>query len=380
MHVTLHITTNCNLNCKYCYSPPPGCGTEMTTDVIDKAIDFSMKEFDKNIGIIFFGGEPLLRKDLIEYAIDRCKRLEKEADYKMHFHFKMTTNGTLLDDEFLKYSEKVGLNIGLSIDGNSEAHNMNRVFRHGGGSFEVIEKNLNDLIKYQPYANSLMVITPENVNIYAKSVEYLIERGFKYIIASMNYAGEWTDEHLEELERQYLILSDLYIKWTLEERKFYFSPFEMKLANYIRGNEDECYTCQLSKRQISIAPDGKIYPCVQFVKDGISNTEFSIGDVWQGFDSRREHLFAESIAPKSDCKECALKDRCYNTCSCLNWQTTGFINTVSPLLCASEQILIPIVDKLGEELYKRKAPMFIQKQYNTAYPLLSLMEDEMKKK
>jgi len=70
--------------------------------------------------------------------------------------------------------------------------------------------------------------------------------------------------------------------------------------------------------------------------------------------------------------------RCYNTCSCLNWQTTGNINEISPILCETERILIPIVDKLGKELYEKKSKMFIQKQYNVAFPILSLLEDENK--
>ncbi|MDR1516611.1 MAG: SPASM domain-containing protein [Dysgonamonadaceae bacterium] len=135
---------------------------------------------------------------------------------------------------------------------------------------------------------------------------------------------------------------------------------------------------QSQQRQISIAPDGLIYPCVQFVKDGINNKAYSIGNVWDGFNEKRAELLDESIIEKETCRECAIKSRCYNTCSCLNYQTTGSINAVSPLLCSTERMLAPIVDKLGEELYKKRATMFIQKQYNTVYPLLSMLEDEAK--
>ncbi len=283
----------------------------------------------------------------------------------------------LLDSDFLKFSKESGLNIGLSIDGDSRAHDLNRKLGNGEGSFQFIDKNIDTLLEYQPYVNALMVVSPGNVKYYARSVEYLINRGFRYIIASLNYAGNWNNEHLKELEEQYNKMSRLYKKWTLEQKKFYFSPFEMKLATHIRGNDDNCYSCQLSRRQISIAPDGKIYPCVQFVKDGISNADFSIGDIWKGFDEKRELLFNKSVEAKDGCKDCALNKRCYNTCSCLNWQTTGQINQVSPLLCETERILIPIVDRLGEEMYNLKLPMFIQKQYNLAYPLLSMLEDEI---
>ena len=126
-------------------------------------------------------------------------------------------------------------------------------------------------------------------------MEFLIDRGFKYIIASLNYAGAWTDDSLKELSRQYKQLARYYEQLTLKEHKFYFSPFEMKLATHIKGKDINCYRCALAQRQISVAPDGTIYPCVQFVQDGVSNKEFGIGDVVNGIDeSKRMALYKMS--------------------------------------------------------------------------------------
>jgi uncharacterized protein len=348
----------------------------MTQDIVDKSIEFATKIGGTNIGIIFFGGEPLLKKDLILYAVEKCKAIEISNKYQSHYHFKITTNGLLLDEEFLEFSRTAGIAIGLSLDGAKAAHDANRKFPNGKGTFDFIAPKLDLLLKKQPYTKIFQVINPNNVEYYADSVNFFVEKGFKYIISSLNYDAEWTEKSLKELDNQYKKIAKRYKKWTLDERKFYFSPFEMKFATHIRGNADNQYGCKLSQRQISIAPDGLIYPCVQFVKDGISNKAFSIGNVWDGFNEMRTILLNESLTEKETCRECAIKTRCYNTCSCLNYQTTGMINAVSPLLCATERMLVPIVDALGAELYKVKAPMFIQKQYNTVYPLLSMLEDD----
>ncbi|MDR2474316.1 MAG: 4Fe-4S cluster-binding domain-containing protein [Bacteroidales bacterium] len=68
MHVTLHITTGCNLNCRYCYSPPTS-RNDMSQQTAFQAIDFISENYPVNTGIIFFGGEPLLKKDLIRETI-----------------------------------------------------------------------------------------------------------------------------------------------------------------------------------------------------------------------------------------------------------------------------------------------------------------------
>jgi len=369
MHVTLHITTGCNMSCSYCYSPP-GNRNDMSGEIARKSIDYIAENFPTNTGIIFFGGEPLLKKNLIEETISYSN---KKSGY---YHYKVTTNGILLDEEFLKYANSVNLQVSISIDGNEQAHNTFRRFSNGTPTFNILEEKIQLLLKYQPYAKCLMTVSPETVSCYSDSIEYLLKCGFKYIIVSLNYAGKWTDSSLNQLKRQYKKIAVLYEKRIMKEEKFYFSPFEMKLASHIRKNNFECFQCHLAQKQISISHNGKIYPCVQFVKDGISNTEYSIGSVVDGIDIHlQEQMYADSKKQDMTCIECDYNPRCNNKCSCLSWQLTGELNKVTPVICETERILIPIVDNLGERLYKKGSNMFIQKHYNAVYPILSMIED-----
>ena len=373
MHFTLHITTGCNMRCGYCYSPPVK-RMDMTEETARQAVDFAAKMNPVNAGIIFFGGEPLLKKDLIKSTIEYCEKLQKE--YRGMFHYKVSTNGTLLDEEFLEFADKSRLQVALSTDGIKPAHDKHRRTQAGEGTFDIVSSKIDLLLKKQPYANALVTISPETLPHYADSVEFLINRGFKYLIVSLNYAGDWKDHHLKELKKQYQKLAKLYEKWTLAQKKFYFSPFEVKFASHIKGEDSLCHRCHLGMKQVSVAPDGDIYPCVQFVGDSVSNKDFSIGNVWDGInENKRRILYDHSRELNEACEDCAIRERCNNTCSCLNWQTTGSIIEISPVLCETERLLVPIVDKLGDRLYKKKAPMFIQKHYNTVYPILSLLDD-----
>lgn len=369
MHVTLHITTGCNMSCSYCYSPP-GNRNDMSRQIACKSIDYIASHFPTNTGIIFFGGEPLLKKDIIQETISYSKT---KSNY---YHYKVTTNGTLLDEEFLNYANSVKLQISLSIDGNKQAHDTHRRFLNGQYTFNILEEKIQILLKHQPYAKCLMTVSPETVSSYSDSIEYLLKCGFKYIIVSLNYAGNWTEKSLKELKGQYQKISLIYENRIMKEEKFYFSPFEMKLASHIRQNNFECYQCHLAQKQISISHDGKIYPCVQFVKDGISNIEYSIGSVVDGIDiNLQNQMYSDSKKQDINCIECDYNPRCNNKCSCLSWQLTGELNKITPLLCETERILIPIVDKLGERLFKKGSKMFIQKHYNVVYPILSMIED-----
>jgi uncharacterized protein len=118
-----------------------------------------------------------------------------------------------------------------------------------------------------------------------------------------------------------------------------------------------------------------LYPCVQFTKEG-PQSDWCIGDVYNGIDEEaRKQIYIRSEKEKKSCTGCAVKNRCNNTCGCLNWQTTGSIDKISPVLCKYEQVIMPIADRIGKVLYKSREPLFIQKHYNVAYPILSLFDD-----
>jgi len=346
----------------------------MLSETLQSSIDFAARSARSGgkCGIIFFGGEPLLQRELIYQAADYAEFRAKRSNTK--FHYKITTNGLLLDDEFLRFSQEKEVFIALSHDGVREAHDKTRVDCEGKGTFDRLSDKIDALLAQRPYAPVMMTVDPSNVEHYYAGVEYLYNKGFRYLICSMNYAGDWDKKALAELKRQYKALADFYERLTRAEEKFYFSPFEVKLASHIRGDAYCHERCELGKKQLSVAPDGTLYPCVQFVGD----EKYAIGDVFIGIDQEaRLRLYNENELEKPSCAKCAIRKRCNHYCGCLNKQVTGSINAVAPSLCAHERIVLPIADALGERLFKDRNAMFIQKQYNGYYPLLSLLDDSV---
>jgi uncharacterized protein len=369
MHYTLHLTDACNLSCRYCYVRQSA--HFMTTETARATVDLASKS-GRRCGIIFFGGEPLLCRDLIYSTVAYAESVQARSDVK--FHYKITTNGLLLDDEFLEFSLKHDVFIALSHDGVKAANDRNRVTKNGEGSYDKLEAAARKLLRSRPYAPVLTTVSCNTVQYYAESVKHLFSLGFRYLICSIDYAGAWDEKSLAELKRQYKKLAAFYKDLTLKEEKFYLSPFEVKISSHIRGDDYCAERCELGKKQISVAPDGRLYPCVQFVGDD----EYAIGDVRSGIDqAKRLRLYELNENEKESCADCAVKGRCNQHCACLNKQSTGDFRRVSPVLCAHERILLPIADALAEDLYKRRSGLFIQKQYNDMFPLLSLTEDRL---
>jgi len=344
----------------------------MPFETAKAAIQFSMKD-SGSTGILFYGGEPLLEKQLIYDIVDYTQTIKKETGH--NFIYKITTNGTLLDEDFLKISRDVNLTVGFSHDGPTQ--DCFRFFDDGGGTFDVLEEKIALLLKYQPYAVAMSVIDPSTAHRATEIVQFLSDKGFRYMHLSLNYssAAPWVQEHLDILKDQYEKMAKMYLAWTREERKFYLSPFDMKILSLLKGEKYSEDRRKLARNQPSVAPDGKMY----FSSKYIHNPDFEFGDVYSGINfEKQEELFTKSTKPSASCQKCAILSRCNYAHDCLTRTESGIVTQVPPLQCANEQILTPIVDQVASELYNEKNAMFMHKHYNELYPIMSLVEDKAK--
>ncbi|GAA0106759.1 radical SAM protein [Paraclostridium sordellii] len=149
-HLAIEMTERCNLRCKYCIYNEGECGfrtfgkKDITFDTVKKAIDLMALSTEEEVYISFYGGEPLLKFDLIKQSIEYCN--EKLSNKKIAYN--MTTNATLITEEIANYL--AGLEnyyTTISLDGPELIHNKNRVFADGTGSFEKTIEGLRNLVK-----------------------------------------------------------------------------------------------------------------------------------------------------------------------------------------------------------------------------------------
>jgi uncharacterized protein len=213
MHLTLHVTNHCSLRCSYCYAPARDAPS-MSEETGRQALHLGARLTSGSCGIVFFGGEPLLEKNLIYRLVDYGRWMEQKGQGL--FHFKFVTNGLALDEEFLGFSRRQQLLIAMSFDGVRAAHDRHRRFPNGQGSFEVLKPRLERLLEAQPYASVLAVVNPDTASFLCESVESLLDMHCRYLIVSLNYAADWREGDLRILKRQLIrIRKNLCAVWTL---------------------------------------------------------------------------------------------------------------------------------------------------------------------
>ena len=183
MTYTFHLTEKCNLNCKYCYEGKKG-NNELSFFDIKKVLDEEVKNGAKSVQVGFFGGEPLVKKELIYEVIDYANKLEKENDIK--FNYTITTNATLIDRAFIKLAKKKEFVVGISLDGIKEIHDKNRFTYSGEGTFDIVCDNTRELLKSVHNVIAMPVITKNNYMNVVESVRYLFDLGFKHVNCALD--------------------------------------------------------------------------------------------------------------------------------------------------------------------------------------------------
>lgn len=147
----LELTGNCNLNCHYCdvsgkYGDKSIHQRNMSMETCIKAIDFFCRKtagFESPV-ISFYGGEPLLRFDLIKNAV---RHIKKNYNFEK-YSYSMTSNGTIMNEEIYDFLIKNDFNIMISLDGPEHIHDRYRVPVNGGSAFKQVIDNLEFMQRY----------------------------------------------------------------------------------------------------------------------------------------------------------------------------------------------------------------------------------------
>lgn len=160
----LKIVSRCNLNCSYCYmynmgdqtylKQPKFMSLETMQFFADRLKSYSDKSGNKHMQIVFHGGEPLMAKP--EY-FEKTIAIFRNTAPDITFYFTVQTNGVTLDQNWYTLLKKLGITIGISIDGPEKYHDEYRVFHNGKGSYNLVAEAI-QLGRKNHLAGLLMVV------------------------------------------------------------------------------------------------------------------------------------------------------------------------------------------------------------------------------
>ncbi|MFH1843713.1 MAG: radical SAM protein [bacterium] len=154
--LALTVTEQCNLRCHYClHDTPrnwvrPHRNHNMSLATALAALHYFAEHCrDTTAPIIsFYGGEPLLRFDLIQAVVTEIR---SHPDWPS-FHLTVDTNGTLLTGEIIEFLVREKIHLQISLDGPLELHDRYRVDKRSRGSHARVLAGIEQLLRLDPEA------------------------------------------------------------------------------------------------------------------------------------------------------------------------------------------------------------------------------------
>jgi len=137
------IASRCNLNCSYCYvynkgddgwsRQPAVMSSETVTALVERVRAHCRRHGLDRFHFVFHGGEPLLaRRRFVEWFVAAAgAALAPDVEAR----FSMQTNGVLLSREWARLLKRLGVHVGISMDGLPESHDRWRIDHKGRGSY-----------------------------------------------------------------------------------------------------------------------------------------------------------------------------------------------------------------------------------------------------
>jgi uncharacterized protein len=311
----LYVTQDCNLKCRYCLTQRGGNikKKKMSEEVAQSAVDLLFRESNdaRDLTIGLYGGEPLLEFNLIKRIIRYANQKAGEWDKKINY--TLTTNGTLLTDEILDFLSDNKVNITLSIDGNQETHDTNRVFPDGSGSFS---KTFTALSKMKEKGINISTITVVgSLKTSLKDIsQALIDMGISKMVITpavspdgqLIIPGTDIERYNREYENMVQYLLDNDTLWQ-KNSPINFSTVFKFLDKKVKNKTN----CNAGYGRISIDPDGNILPCDNFI--GIPR--YYMGNVFSEMDKAHQKTFKKIRAAYSQtCQECWARHLCGGWC------------------------------------------------------------------
>ena len=291
----IHLNYSCNLRCDYCYQNDISQKQIMTDEVEKNIIDFISSKINRykplNIEVSFIGGEPLLYKNKIKNIIKNLNFLSNSIDYSI------VTNGTLLDEKFLKELKEIEIDhLFITLDGPEHIHNSFRKTESNEGTFQVI---INNLKKAQEL--NVPVILNNNLNYknHDRVEELILTLKKEKITYPLYFSDVFDCKHNKENNSyEGKILSPwgkahkIAISYGYEYKPFYRNTF---------------YSCGYNiKNFYNISPTGDIFSCIS----GMENCRYKRGNIKNELDI----INFDTKIDKS-CLKCPFLVRCGGGCN-----------------------------------------------------------------
>lgn len=307
-HINLILTNACNLSCSYCYEQHNKDYGRFTPDSLKQVYDFQLNCNDGDGKLFqFFGGEPLIHKQLI---LDFIRKYQADLERNINrVHVSMITNGILLTPQFIdEYFSHEFVNMSVSLD----------TFDAEVDHREIGQDKINHIIDMiglipQYHKDNHMVsvrctIAVENASTLIDFATKLYHKGLRAMVihpltmSSVNGFMSWPEDKWEQLHQDILHIINT------------FPQFEVQFSEGVgvRGGAN----CMVGADMIAVDGSGDYSGCYFFTNQKENAAHTILGNILNDAVYVDRYLtfqaaYDEMFVTEEQCISCDLKGFCY---------------------------------------------------------------------
>lgn len=310
--MNLILTNACNLSCTYCYEQHNKDFGRFTSESLLKAYRFLMNSNKRQKKIFnFFGGEPLIHKDIIlDFVRKNKEEIQLHSRGDTNTVIGMVTNGLLLTedlvDEWFIYDFTYML---ISLDTDRAEVDHREIGQDKIDKLMEMIRYINEDAKQQKRVTIRCTLARENAPYFTNFVDNLYERGIRRMVVhplvldSSKGFIRWSDDEWNNLHKDILFVLDKY-----NDLQIHFSEGVGQ-----KGEEN----CMIGSDMIAIDASGDFSGCYFFTNQKAGAGEVAIlGNIYdnaiyidryKAFQTEYAKMFQE----EEQCRTCDLKNACY---------------------------------------------------------------------
>ncbi|MEY1662825.1 quinohemoprotein amine dehydrogenase maturation protein [Isoalcanivorax beigongshangi] len=320
--VVLNVNTGCNLSCTYCYKEDldtPSAGRKMEFDTAVASVEMLLKESPdaERYTVVFFGGEPLSNKKLIEKMVDYCE--QRFTALGKAWDFIMTTNATLLDEKTIDYLDRHRFGLSISMDGPKAIHDKNRITVGGQGTYDVVRRKAEMLLqRYRSRPIGARVTLTRGTTDVVRIWDHLFnelgfaEVGFAPVTSGDISSFNLTSEELVEVFANLKTLGQRYLEAALRNENIGFSNLHQLITDLHEGHK-KSLPCGAGLKMLAVDHAGELNLCHRFTGSSLP----TFGNVTEGtLDRDGLHDFLSQRLDRSNtgCETCRIRNLCSGGC------------------------------------------------------------------
>lgn len=336
-YILLKLASRCNINCDYCYwfkdpsvYKSEAILTPQTEDDLIKCLDEHLYEYSlSKFSILLHGGEPLLfGKERFDNLCTKLYHImiKRECTLKL----SLTTNGLLIDEEWVELFKKYKVSITVSIDGPPAIHDSRRKdFKNRNTSHLAIQGF--KLLKEANINSGVLAVCSPQTNPKDYTSFFISELGLKsFDILVPDATHEDTPLSITNF---YTNLFDLWIStYLVEGVKIRFIESIVKgLLGFQSRSESIGYG---TTETVTVLTDGSLEPLdvMRITGEGATKTRLNVSThrlqdladdpLW------KEIRYASLNLPKV-CNECKFKQACGGGHISSRWSNSNRLNNPS---------------------------------------------------